>query len=171
MMNIIEEIENEQLAKLAQKRGVPEFSAGDTIRVNVKVVEGTRERIQAYEGVCIARKNDGLNSSFTVRKISSGEGVERIFPLHSPNIDAIEVVRRGDVRRAKLYYLRGRTGKSARIAEKVDGYSGKLTAAEKVKAAALKAETRAGGKSKSNKGKKKATKKAVEVKAKDSSKE
>ncbi len=168
-MNIIEEIENEQLAKLAQKRGAPEFSAGDTIRVNVKVVEGTRERIQAYEGVCIARKNDGLNSSFTVRKISSGEGVERIFPLHSPNIDAIEVVRRGDVRRAKLYYLRGRTGKSARIAEKVDGYSGKLTAAEKAKAAALKAEARSAGKSKSNKGKKKATEKAVEVKEKASS--
>jgi large subunit ribosomal protein L19 len=162
-MNIIEEIENEQMAKLAEKRETPEFSAGDTIRVNVKVVEGTRERIQAYEGVCIGRKNDGLNSSFTVRKISSGEGVERIFPLHSPNIDAIDVVRRGDVRRAKLYYLRGRTGKSARIAEKVDGYSGKLTTAEKAEAATLKAQARATGKSKSNKGKKKATKTAANV--------
>jgi large subunit ribosomal protein L19 len=170
-MNIIEEIENEQLAKLAEKRGTPEFFAGDTIRVNVKVVEGTRERIQAYEGVCIARKNDGLNSSFTVRKISSGEGVERIFPLHSPNIDAIDVVRRGDVRRAKLYYLRGRTGKSARIAEKIDGYSGKLTAAEKAEAAILKAQARATGKSKSKKGKKVAVEIAADVKEETPSKD
>jgi large subunit ribosomal protein L19 len=162
-MNVIEEIENEQMAKLAEKRGTPEFAAGDTLRVNVKVVEGTRERIQAYEGVCIARKNDGLNSSFTVRKISSGEGVERVFPLHSPNIDAIDVVRRGDVRRAKLYYLRGRTGKSARIAEKVNGYAGKLTTGEKAEAAALKAKARAAGKSKSKKGKRKAAGKAPAV--------
>tara|TARA_B100000676_G_scaffold241089_1_gene242185 strand:+ start:758 stop:1270 length:513 start_codon:yes stop_codon:yes gene_type:complete len=167
-MNIIEEIENEQLAKLAQKRGAPEFAAGDTIRVNVKVVEGTRERIQAYEGVCIARKNAGLNSSFTVRKISSGEGVERVFPLHSPNIDAIEVIRRGDVRRAKLYYLRGRTGKSARIAEKIDGYSGKLTAAAKAEAVALKAKARVAGKTKSKKGQKKAAEKVSEVTEKNS---
>ena len=159
-MNVIEEIENEQLAKLTADRKPPEFAAGDTVRVNVKVVEGTRERIQAYEGVCIARKNDGLNSSFTVRKISSGEGVERVFPLHSPNIDSIDVVRRGDVRRAKLYYLRGRTGKAARIAEKVDGYSGKLTAAEKAEAAAVKAQARADGTAKSRKGKKKAAAKA-----------
>ena len=117
-MNIIEEIENEQLAKLAEKRGTPEFSAGDTLRVNVKVVEGTRERIQAFEGVCISRKSGGINSSFTVRKISYGEGVERVFPLYSPRIQSIEVIRRGAVRRAKLYYLRGRTGKAARIAEK-----------------------------------------------------
>jgi len=142
-MNIIEEIENEQREKLLAERGVPEFSAGDTLKVNVKVVEGTRERIQVYEGVCIGRKNAGLNSSFTVRKISSGEGVERVFPLHSPNIAGIEVVRRGDVRRAKLYYLRGRTGKSARIAEKTDGYSGKLTAAAKASAAEAKAQARA----------------------------
>lgn len=155
-MNIIEEIENEQLAKLTAKGAAPEFAAGDTLRVNVKVVEGTRERIQAYEGVCIGRKNDGLNSAFTVRKISSGEGVERVFPLYSPNIDSIDVVRRGDVRRAKLYYLRGRTGKSARIAEKVDGYSGKLTAAEKAAAVAIKAQARADGTAKSKKGKKKA---------------
>lgn len=155
-MNIIEEIEKEQVAKLTADRPVPEFAAGDTLRVNVKVVEGTRERIQAYEGVCIGRKNDGLNSAFTVRKISSGEGVERVFPLYSPNIASIDVIRRGDVRRAKLYYLRGRTGKSARIAEKIDGYAGKLTAAEKAAAAALKAKSRAEGKSKSKKGKKKA---------------
>jgi len=155
-MNVIEEIEKEQVAKLTAERMLPEFAAGDTLRVNVKVVEGTRERIQAYEGVCIGRKNDGLNSAFTVRKISSGEGVERVFPLYSPNIAGIDVVRRGDVRRAKLYYLRGRTGKSARIAEKVDGYSGKLTTAEKASAAALKAKSRADGTTKSKKGKKKA---------------
>ena len=155
-MNIIEEIEKEQVGKLAAERNLPQFAAGDTVRVNVKVVEGTRERIQAYEGVCIARKNAGLNSSFTVRKISSGEGVERVFPLYSPNISSIDMIRRGDVRRAKLYYLRGLTGKSARIAEKTDGYAGKLTTAEKAKAAALKAQSRADGKSKSKKGKKKA---------------
>lgn len=117
-MNTIEKLEQEQIEKLTANRPVPEFQPGDTLRVNVKVVEGTRERIQAFEGVCIARKNAGLNSSFTVRKISYGEGVERVFPLYSPRIDAIEVVRRGDVRRAKLYYLRGRRGKSARIAER-----------------------------------------------------
>jgi large subunit ribosomal protein L19 len=118
-MNIIEQIEAEQVEKLAGERAIPEFQAGDTLRVNVKVVEGTRERIQAFEGVCIARKNGGLNSAFTVRKISYGEGVERVFPLYSPRIDSIDVVRRGAVRRAKLYYLRGRRGKSARIAERV----------------------------------------------------
>ena len=117
-MNIIEQLEAEQLEKLAQERAVPEFGPGDTLRVNVKVVEGTRERVQAFEGVCIARRNSGLNSAFTVRKISYGEGVERVFPLYSPRIESIDVVRRGDVRRAKLYYLRGRRGKSARIAEK-----------------------------------------------------
>ena len=119
-MNIIEKLETEQVEALTAKRAVPEFGPGDTVRVNVKVLEGTRERIQAYEGVCIARRNAGLNSSFTVRKISYGEGVERVFPLHSPRIDAIDVIRRGDVRRAKLYYLRNRRGKSARIAEKRD---------------------------------------------------
>jgi len=117
-MNIIEQLEKEQVAALTGEAGVPEFQAGDTLRVHVKVVEGSRERIQVFEGLCIARKNAGLNSAFTVRKISYGEGVERIFPLYSPRIDQIEVVRRGDVRRAKLYYLRGRRGKSARIAEK-----------------------------------------------------
>ncbi len=118
-MNTIEKLEAEQMEKLAAERPVPDFQPGDTLRVRVKVVEGTRERIQAFEGVCIARKNAGLNSSFTVRKISYGEGVERVFPLFSPRIDGIEVVRTGDVRRAKLYYLRGRRGKSARIAERV----------------------------------------------------
>lgn len=116
-MDIIQEVEKEQLAKLTGGRQIPEFRPGDTIRVNVKVVEGSRERIQAFEGVCIARRNAGLNSAFTVRKISYGEGVERVFPLYSPRVEGIEVVRRGSVRRAKLYYLRGRRGKSARIAE------------------------------------------------------
>jgi large subunit ribosomal protein L19 len=138
-MNIIEQMEQEQVAKLTDTRGVPEFAPGDTVRVNVKVVEGTRERVQAFEGVCIGRKNSGLNSSFTVRKISYGEGVERVFPLYSPSIDGIEVVRRGDVRRAKLYYLRGLTGKRARIAEKTDGYSAKLTAQDKQEASEAKA--------------------------------
>lgn len=125
-MNIIEQLEKEQVEKLVEGRDIPEFAAGDTLRVNVKVIEGTRERVQAYEGICIARRNAGLNSSFTVRKLSYGEGVERVFPLYSPRLDSIVVVRRGDVRRAKLYYLRGRTGKSARIAEKKTGYAAKL---------------------------------------------
>ncbi len=117
-MNIIEQLEQEQVAKLAESRSIPEFQAGDTLRVHVKVVEGSRERVQIFEGVCIARKNNGVNSAFTVRKISYGEGVERVFPLYSPRIEEIEVVRRGSVRRAKLYYLRERRGKSARIAER-----------------------------------------------------
>ena len=117
-MNTLQQIEKEQVAKLGRK--LPRFSAGDTLRVHVKVVEGNRERVQAYEGVCIARRNAGINSSFTVRKISYGEGVERVFPLHSPKIE-IEVVRRGSVRRAKLYYLRELTGKKARISEKKRG--------------------------------------------------
>ena len=118
-MNIVQQLEHEQVQKLTAARAVPEFRAGDTLRVKVKVVEGTRERVQAFEGVCIARRNAGLNSSFTVRKISYGEGVERVFPLYSPRIAEIEVMRRGRVRRAKLYFLRGRTGKSARIAERI----------------------------------------------------
>jgi large subunit ribosomal protein L19 len=117
-MNIIQTYEAEEVARLSALRAVPSFAPGDTVRVSVKVVEGERTRVQAYEGVCIARSNKGLNSNFTVRKISYGEGVERVFPLYSPTISDIEVVRRGDVRRAKLYYLRGRRGKSARIAEK-----------------------------------------------------
>ena len=119
-MNIIETLEREAMDALTQDRPVPEFRPGDTLRVGVKVVEGERSRVQAFEGVCIARSNKGIGSSFTVRKISFGEGVERVFPLYSPAIDRIEVVRRGVVRRAKLYYLRGRTGKSARIAERRD---------------------------------------------------
>ncbi len=119
-MDIIKEIETEQLEKLTAERPVPDFGPGDTLRVNVKVVEGTRERIQAFEGVCIGRKNAGINSAFTVRKISYGEGVERVFQLYSPAIAGIEVVRRGAVKRAKLYYLRGLKGKRARIAEKTD---------------------------------------------------
>ena len=116
-MNIIEQLESEQMAKIAEQRKIPEFSPGDTIRVNVRVTEGTRTRVQAYEGVCIARAGSGLQESFTVRKISYGEGVERVFPMYSPLVEGVEVVRRGKVRRAKLYYLRGRRGKSARIAE------------------------------------------------------
>lgn len=122
-MNIIEQLEKEHMEELG--KNVPEFAAGDTVKVNVKVREGDRERIQAFEGVCIAKNGGGLNESFTVRKISFGEGVERVFPIYSPLVDSIEVVRRGKVRRAKLYYLRERRGKSARIAEKVDRRAGK----------------------------------------------
>jgi len=117
-MNIIETLDREQVGKMAGS--IPDFAPGDTLRVNVKVKEGERERVQAFEGVCIARKNAGVNSSFTVRKISYGEGVERVFPLYSPRIGSIELLRRGDVRRAKLYYLRDRRGKSARIAERAE---------------------------------------------------
>ena len=117
-MNLLQQLEQEQVAKLVAERAVPKFDPGDTVRVGVKVVEGERERIQVFEGVCIGRKNAGVNSNFTLRKISYGEGVERVFPLYSPRITSIEVVRRGVVRRAKLYYLRGRTGKAARIAER-----------------------------------------------------
>jgi large subunit ribosomal protein L19 len=119
-MNIIQKLEQEQIAKLTDGKTVPEFGAGDTLRVSVKIREGERERIQAFEGVCIARSNKGISSNFTVRKISYGEGVERVFPLYGPAVEDITVIRRGKVRRAKLYYLRGRTGKSARIAEKKD---------------------------------------------------
>ena len=119
-MDIIRQLEAEQAAKIEAQRKLPEFSPGDTIRVLVRITEGARTRVQAYEGVCIARSNRGMGSNFTVRKISFGEGVERVFPLYSPNIDSITVVRRGVVRRAKLYYLRGRTGKRARIAERRD---------------------------------------------------
>ena len=117
-MNLLQQLEQEQVAKLSANRPVPEFQPGDTLRVGVKVVEGERERIQIFEGVCIGRKNAGVNSNFTLRKISYGEGVERVFPLYSPRITSIQVVRRGVVRRAKLYYLRGRTGKAARITER-----------------------------------------------------
>jgi large subunit ribosomal protein L19 len=132
-MNIIQTLEAEQVAKLAAVRAIPDFAPGDTVIVNVKVTEGERSRVQAYEGVCIARSGGGLQESFTVRKISYGEGVERVFPVHSPVIDSIKVVRRGKVRRAKLYYLRDRRGKSARIAERTDN-SAKTAEAAKPKA-------------------------------------
>ena len=132
-MNIIQTLEAEQAAKLGAGERIPAFQPGDTVVVNVKVKEGERSRIQAYEGVCIARNGGGLNESFTVRKISYGEGVERVFPIFSPMIDSIKVVRRGKVRRAKLYYLRDRRGKSARIAERVDS-SPKTAEADKPKA-------------------------------------
>lgn len=155
-MNIIQQIENEQIAKLTDGKPIPVFDAGDTLLVKVKVVEGTRERIQVFEGVCIARKNAGINSSFTVRKLSYGEGVERVFPLYSPRIEGIEIVRRGKVRRAKLYYLRGRTGKAARIVERTTGRGSKklqeaasaASAAKKAKKAEAKAEAKSAGKTK-----------------------
>jgi large subunit ribosomal protein L19 len=120
-MTVLKTLEQKQITKALAGRTIPEFQPGDTVKVSIKVVEGERERVQAFEGVCIARKNAGINSSFTLRKISYGEGVERIFPLYSPRLSAIEVVRRGSVRRAKLYYLRGLTGKAARIAERTTG--------------------------------------------------
>ena len=149
-MNIIEQLDQEQMEALANGKTIPDFAPGDTLRVNVKVVEGSRERVQAFEGVCIVRKNAGVNSAFTVRKLSYGEGVERVFPLFSPSIDSIDVVRRGDVRRAKLYYLRGRTGKSARIAEQTDGFKAKLNAQDRQAAEDAKRES---GKSRKKKGK------------------
>ena len=134
-MNVIQTIEAEQAARLGANNKIPEFQPGDTVIVNVKVTEGEHSRVQAYEGVCIARNGGGLNESFTVRKISYGEGVERVFPIYSPVIDSIKVIRRGKVRRAKLYYLRDRRGKSARIVERVDNIA---KAANTVKAAAAK---------------------------------
>ena len=130
-MNIIEELEREQMRTISARRGIPEFGPGDTVKVMVKVVEGKTERLQAYEGVVISRSGGGLNENFTVRKISYGEGVERVFPIYSPLIAEIEVVRRGRVRRAKLYYLRGRRGRSARIAERTDARARRLNAAWK----------------------------------------
>ena len=133
-MNLIKQLEQEQMAKLSAGKTIPNFEPGDTVSVNVKVVEGERSRVQAYEGVCIARAGSGLNENFTVRKISYGEGVERVFPLYSPMIDSIKIVRRGKVRRAKLYYLRGLRGKSARITEKQD-HTGREAAAAAAKEA------------------------------------
>ncbi len=130
-MNIIEQLNAEQVAKIEAQRTLPDFSPGDTLRVNVRVVEGTRTRVQAYEGVCIARNGAGLNENFTVRKISYGEGVERVFPIYSPLVEGVEVVRRGKVRRAKLYYLRDRRGKSARIVENTGARAKKLNDAER----------------------------------------
>ena len=133
---MIEQLNAEAVEKLVEEREVPAFGPGDTLRVHVKVVEGSRERVQVFEGVCIARRNRSLNSSFTVRKISYGEGVERVFPLHSPRIAKIEVIKRGAVRRAKLYYLRGRRGKSARIREKRDDRGARKAAAKPKETAA-----------------------------------
>jgi large subunit ribosomal protein L19 len=138
-MNIIEQLEKEQAAKIAAKRTLPDFSPGDTVRVNVRVVEGTRTRVQAYEGVCIARSGAGLNESFTVRKISYGEGVERVFPVFSPLVEGVEIVRRGKVRRAKLYYLRDLRGKKARIVENTNVRARKLNESERQAAQAEKA--------------------------------
>ncbi|WP_240006471.1 50S ribosomal protein L19 [Pseudaquidulcibacter saccharophilus] len=121
MTNIIDTLNKEEIARVSEGKNIPEFSPGDTLRVNVKIKEGERERVQAYEGVCIARSGGGLSANFTVRKISFGEGVERVFPLYSPNVESIQLVRKGKVRRAKLYYLRERRGKSARIAERTTG--------------------------------------------------
>jgi large subunit ribosomal protein L19 len=129
-MNVIQQLEKEEADRLLAKRAIPTFQPGDTLRVNVKIKEGERERVQAYEGVCIARQGGGINESFTVRKISFGEGVERVFPIHSPNIESIEVKRRGVVRRAKLYYLRDRRGKSARIAERQQNRAPKVEVPE-----------------------------------------
>src|SRR5215475_12769568 len=123
-MNLIQTLDKEQVAKLPAKKDIPEFAPGDTVIVNVKVVEGDRTRVQAYEGVCIGRSGGGINESFAVRDLAHGEGVERVFPLHSPMVDSIKVVRRGKVRRAKLYYLRGRRGKSARITERASKAEG-----------------------------------------------
>ena len=127
-MNLLKQIEQEQITRLTASKEIPDFAPGDTVIVNVKVVEGERSRLQAYEGVCIARSGGGINESFTVRKISYGEGVERVFPLYSPLVDSIKVVRRGKVRRAKLYYLRGLRGKKARITEKQDHAEAKAAA-------------------------------------------
>ena len=140
-LTVIQELENEQLAKLSAGRETPDFQPGDTLLVNVKVVEGERTRIQAYEGVCIGRSGSGLNENFTVRKISYGEGVERVFPVHSPMIDSIKVVRRGKVRRAKLYYLRGRRGKAARILERQTRVGGSAETQAQAQASAPTAET------------------------------
>jgi large subunit ribosomal protein L19 len=149
-MNTLQKLEQEYTAKLTEGKTPANFAPGDTVRVNVRIIEGENERIQAFEGVCIARKNAGLNSSFTVRKISHGEGVERIFPLHSPRLESIEMIRRGDVRRAKLYYLRGLTGKAARIREKreIDVVETEVTTASAAAAPASEIKTSTAKKSK-----------------------
>ncbi len=173
-MNTIQEFEQRKAAVLQEERPVPKFKPGDTVRVNVRVVEGTRERIQAFEGVCIARKSAGLNSSFTVRKISYGEGVERVFPLLSPRIDSIDVVRRGSVRRAKLYYLRGLRGKAARIAEDTsyrriqEETVGEAVAAAKAEEEAAEAEAKAKAKAEAASKKEAATAGTEETTTKES---
>lgn len=162
-MNTLQKFEAKQLAKLTEGKTLPRFSPGDTVVVNLKIVEGDRERVQAYEGVCVARKGTGMNGSFTVRKISYGEGVERVFPLHSPRIESIELVRRGSVRRAKLYYLRDLQGKKARISERTTGHGLEedQAAAAEAKAARAAVKKEAAGK----KAEKKAAKKETKAKA------
>ncbi|MGZ9097182.1 MAG: 50S ribosomal protein L19 [Micavibrio sp.] len=152
-MNILQKFEAKTLAKLTEGKTIPQFSSGDTVIVNLKIVEGERERVQAYEGVCIARGGSGLNASFTVRKMSYGEGVERVFPLHSPRIESIELVRRGSVRRAKLYYLRDRMGKSARIAERTTGHGLEEAATAAAESAAARAEVKKAKKATKKEGK------------------
>jgi len=147
-MNLLKEIETEQMAKLSAGKEIPDFQPGDTLIVNVKIIEGERSRVQAYEGVCIGRSGGGINENFTVRKISYGEGVERVFPLYGPLIDSITVVRRGKVRRAKLYYLRGLRGKSARIVERQDHTGEEATGSEGAAKAAAKAASKALSKAK-----------------------
>ncbi|MEM6491276.1 MAG: 50S ribosomal protein L19 [Pseudomonadota bacterium] len=161
-MDVIATLEQEQIEKLTANKRIPEFAPGDTLKVNVKVIEGERERVQAYEGLCIARSGGGVNESFTVRKISYGEGVERVFPLYSPRIDSIEIIRRGRVRRAKLYYMRGRTGKSARIAEKTTGWSAKVAAKERARIAEETAAAKAAREAKKAEAKKAAETAAAE---------
>lgn len=159
-MNTLQKFEAKQLEKITAEKNIPEFSPGDTIKVNVKIREGNTERVQAYEGVCIARHDKGINASFTVRKISHNEGVERVFPLYSPRIDSIELIRRGSVRRAKLYYLRDRRGKSARIAERTTGHGIEARPEKKAKAAApAKTAAKAAGKTVKKAESKKAAKK------------
>jgi len=145
-MNLLQKLEQQQLDKLKGVTKVAEFGIGDTVRVNVKVIEGSRERVQAYEGICIARKNAGVNSSFTVRKISYGEGVERVFPLYSPRLESVELVRRGNVRRSKLYYLRALRGKAARVTERTDYEAATPDAADKAAAAEAKTAAKAAAK-------------------------
>lgn len=165
-MNTVQKFAAKQLDQLKENSNIPAFSAGDTVRVNVRIREGDRERIQAYEGVCIAKSGDGINASFTVRKISYGEGVERVFPLFSPRIESIELVRRGSVRRAKLYYLRGRRGKSARIAERTTGHGLEEAAAQQAEERKAKKAAKKEAKAKKAEAKKDAPKKEKGKKAK-----
>ena len=165
-MNVLKEIEAEQVAKLAAGKDIPDFHPGDTLVVNVKIVEGERTRVQAYEGVCIGRAGGGINENFTVRKISYGEGVERVFPLYAPMIDSITVVRRGKVRRAKLYYLRGLRGKSARIVERQDHAGEAALGSEGAARASAKAATKKAAKAEGEAGAKPKAKAAAKPKAK-----
>lgn len=157
-MNLLQKLEQEQVAKLTENKRLDSFAPGDTVRVNVRIIEGNTERVQAFEGICIGKKNRGLQSSFTVRKISHGEGVERVFPLYSPRLDSVECLRRGDVRRAKLYYLRGLTGKAARISERMDFNRGEEAAKASAAPAAEAAEKPAKKEAAPKKAKKPSTK-------------